>query len=348
MGSDDVLRNVGGGQVRASLIDYFGQKEAPKKLLCYPDYVIDLHKVFSMKACKHMQTRKGPAWLLTLFLFLSAAAIGIAQTPTDTLWVVETRDGNMYTGTLEDLGADGVRITTQVGTLTIPREQIVSIKRIEKSSIKDGIYWFDNPHTSRHFWGPSGYGLRKGEGYYQNTWILLNQVSYGFSDNFTVGVGLIPLFLFGVTSVVPAWVTPKFSFPYQNGKGAFGAGTILGGALGSDGEGIGILYGVNTFGTRERQLTVGLGYGYSTRGGFADLPTISVSGLARTGQKWAFVSENYCISSGSFTIVILSAGARYVGKSLAIDFGGIIPLAGDMDQLFAIPWLSIAVPFGVK
>lgn len=301
-----------------------------------------------MKINNHLFTWGQPTWLLIFFLLLGTGTVASAQVASDTLWVVETKEGNIYTGTLEDLGAEGVRISTQVGVLTIPRDMIVSVKRAGDAILKDGVYWEENPHSSRHFWVASGYGLRQGEGYYQNVWMLFNQVSVGFTDNVTVGVGVVPLFLFGLTEYTPVWITPKVSFPYRNGKGAFGAGTIFFGVLGLENSGNGILYGVNTFGSRERQFTFGLGYGYNSENGFASLPTVSMSGMIRTGRKWVFVTENYFISSGDFTLVLLSAGARYIGKRLAIDFGGIAPLSSELEQLIVVPWLGIAVPFGKK
>lgn len=294
--------------------------------------------------------RKFPTVFRSLFLaFICLIAmtgtVAQAQTPTDTIWVIETTDGNTYTGEILELGSTHLRIRTGIGELSLLRASVKSMKRLDSGMLKNGEYWPENPHASRHFWGPSGYGLRKGEGYYQNTWILFNQASYAFSDHFTIGAGLIPLFFFGVSSGIPVWVTPKFSFAYPNGKGSFGAGTILGGLIGEDTEGIGILYGVNTFGTRERQITIGLGYGYGTESGFSDYPTFSLSGMTRTGRKWAFLSENYFISTGDEFAGMISAGARYMGSQIAVDFGGFIPLFPEMDVVVMLPWLSIAVPF---
>ncbi|MBK8621329.1 MAG: hypothetical protein IPN79_06095 [Saprospiraceae bacterium] len=134
---------------------------------------------------------------------------------------------------------------------------------------------------SQWLWSPQR------EGYYQNAWILFNQVSYGFSDYFSMGVGTIPTFLFGAGGdFLPVWITPKFNMPYQNGKGAFGVGSILLGVMGDDdvSTGVGLVYGTNTFGTRDKQLTLGIGFGYDTDGGFSRYPVFNASGLIRTGK----------------------------------------------------------------
>lgn len=158
-------------------------------------------------------------------------------------------------------------------------------------------------------------------------------------------MGMILVFMFGMISLLPVWITPKFSFDYPNGKGAFGAGTILYSTLGGNDPGIGLLYGVNTFGTPERQITVDAGYAYNTKNGFADYPTFSLSGIARTGKKWALILENYFISTGNEPIGIISGGARYIGSSIALDFAGIVPLNTLSKVFIMIPWLSITVLF---
>ena len=37
--------------------------------------------------------------------------------------------------------------------------------------------WYENPHAIRAFVAQTGYGLRQGEFYYQNVWILYNSLS---------------------------------------------------------------------------------------------------------------------------------------------------------------------------
>lgn len=278
---------------------------------------------------------------------VSHAQIKVMQ---DSTYIFEMKDGNTYVGKVNIIEKDEIyEVRTNVGVLTIRQENIVMVKKASDENIKKGEYWMTNPHSSRYFYSPSGYGLRKGEGYYQNAWIFFNQVSYGFSDYFTMGAGIMPLFLFGFDEAIPVWITPKINIPYQNGKGAFGAGSILFGALGSEGsdQGIGILYGTNTFGTRDKQLTLGIGFGYSTEEGFSDLPVFNASGLVRTGKNWAFVSENYFFTFDDFGALI-SGGARYMGKRLAIDMGGFIPVFGGIDRVVILPWLSLSVPFGKR
>lgn len=116
--------------------------------------------------------RKFPTVFRSLFLaFICLIAmtgtVAQAQTPTDTIWVIETTDGNTYTGEILELGSTHLRIRTGIGELSLLRASVKSMKRLDSGMLKNGEYWPENPHASRHFWGPSGYGLRKGEGYYK-------------------------------------------------------------------------------------------------------------------------------------------------------------------------------------
>ena len=294
-----------------------------------------------------MIARFNGLFLMISLLFLNLQ-ISNAQTSDtmDSIWVIETLDGNTYIGNVSSIYSDPIEINTKIGLLKIPKNSIRSITHPHKYQIVHGEYWPENPHATRHFWGPSSFGLRKGEGYYQNSWIFFNQLSYGFSNHFTLGVGIIPLFIFGGGIETPAWITPKFNFEYKNGKGAYGAGTIVFGVLGASSEFAGILYGTNTFGNRDKQLTLGLGYVYSSNGGITSTPTVSLSAIVRTSKKWAFLTENYLLAVGdSDSFGFISGGARYMGKKLAIDFGGFIPVTSGLERLFVLPWLGITAPF---
>jgi hypothetical protein len=287
--------------------------------------------------------------LMAFFLILGYSSDAQIQVKQDSTYIFEMEDGNTYIGKVVNLTqGEMYEVKTSVGNIKLFQKNIIVIKRLDKSNLKDGEYWPSSPHSSRYFFSPSGYGLRKGEGYYQNAWVFFNQVSYGISDNFSLGVGMIPTFLFGLGSeVLPIWFTPKVNIPYKNGKGAFGAGTLFITSLGEETGGVGLLYGSNTFGTRDKQFTLGVGLGYSGGDGFSEYPVINASGLIRTSKNWAFVTENYFFTFDSFGALI-SGGARYMGKRIAIDFGGFVPIFEDQDQFFIAPWLSISVPFGKR
>ncbi len=173
-------------------------------------------------------------------------------------------------------------------------------------------------------------------------------MSYGFTDNLTIGIGVVPLFLFGGTAS-PVWITPKVSIPVVKDQFNVGVGAFVGTVIGDNENsgGFGLIYGNTTFGPREKNITLGLGYGFAY-GEWSQYPTFSVSGMSRVGKKFAFISENYFISAGGETVALLSAGGRFIGRKVSIDAALVAPFASEQDFFFAFPWLGINVPFSKK
>ncbi len=98
------------------------------------------------------------------------------------------------------------------------------IKEAEQKNAVTGEYWTENFQSTRYFWMPNGFGLKQGEAYYQNVWILFNQFNVGITKNFSIAGGTIPLFLFGADAF-PIWVNAKVSVPLGP-KVNFGGGVL--------------------------------------------------------------------------------------------------------------------------
>lgn len=283
---------------------------------------------------------------------LGKVEISIVPEPQDTTrtWHIEMLDGNDYYGKiLRKETRFYVFRTLDLGEVNIP---FGKIKRMSSRDLPRRVgdqYWFRNPHATRYFFGTNGFGLRKGEGYYTNTWILYNQVSYGFTDRFTLGVGTIPIFLFGA-GIFPFWVTPKLSFPLGSEKWNGAAGVLYMNVVGSDVgnfSGLGVTYGSLTYGSTDRNATFSFGYGFYD-GKWAKNPTASFSAMHRIGRNSYFVTENYLLPGDGSPTLLLSAGGRWVGKRIAIDYALVRPVGSDFNGagFFAIPWLGITAPFG--
>lgn len=279
-------------------------------------------------------------------LWLNAGPVW-AQEASDstTIYRVLTVDGNEYFGTIEEQTATFIRIRTQrLGILTIQMNDVQVLERVQQEKMKDGTYWHPNPQATRYFWAPNGYGLPAGQGYYQNVWVLFNQLSYGFTDNFSMGVGVMPLFLFQ-NEASPIWFTPKVSIPISPDRVNIGAGSLIGTIAGVESGFFGIAYGVLTFGSPDKNFNLGLGYGFAD-GGWADIPAITLSAMIRISRRGYFITENYFLGADGDQLLLISAGGRFVGDNISIDFGGFMP-AGDSDT-FILPWLGIVVPLGKK
>jgi len=210
-----------------------------------------------------------------------------------------------------------------------------------------GELWFENPQSTRYFWGPNGYGLKKNEGYFQNIWILANQASYGFTNNFTVGLGTIPLFLFGLEAgeLTPFWITPKVSIPIIEDQFNVAAGAFVGGGIANEGYG-GLIYGSVSYGSRDNNVSFNLGYGVLD-GEWSSAPTMSLSFMRRLTKRTYFLSENYYINMGSENLFVISLGARTVWNNISLDYGIVRPIfVGESAGLLALPWLGFSIPLG--
>ena len=287
----------------------------------------------------------------TCFILFAALLLlanpSYTQTEADTTYRhVVLKDGNTFTGRLVQSGENITMETATYGIITFKTADVVSMTTPRVSRVVNGEVWPENPQSTRYLWAPNGYGLKKGEGYYQNIWVLFNQVAVGITDNFSIGGGTVPLFLFDGTAT-PFWLTPKFSVPVKRDKFNVGGGAMLGTVIGEDGLNFGILYGITTFGDRDKNLSLGMGWGYGD-GEWATSPTVTLNALIRTGPKGYFVTENYYIDAGGTGFVVISAGGRRMINKFSLDFALAIPFSGDIDGFIALPFLGFAVPFGEK
>lgn len=267
----------------------------------------------------------------------------------------EMNDGNSIIGKLIDKDDNNFYIQSEsLGDITLVRGQVKRIKTMIE--VAKGKAWFPNPHETRYLFMPSAFSLAKGEFYYQNTYILFNSINYGITDRFTLGGGLSILGLFPTILPGQYILTPKYSAPMSDNF-HFGGGMLIGlstypSFFGAD-ERIeadfgGIMYAMGTLGNRERNLTLGLGFGYAG-GEVSETPVITISGMTRIGKKVSFVSENWWVpgadifdSGGTF---IFSYALRIFGEKMSVDIGFFNQR--DIFSAFplGIPWLDFAYKF---
>ena len=285
-------------------------------------------------------------FLLIGFTALEPGNINAQAIPdTNILYKVDTKDGNEFFGNIMEKDTSVVKFkTSDYGKIIIRASNIKKIEMIPMDKIKAGKIWIENFQDARYFFSPNGYGLRKGEAYYQNVWVLYNQFSVGLTKNISIGGGIVPLFLFA-GAPTPVWLIPKVSIPIVKDKFNVGAGALVGYVLGEEDAGFGLVYGTGTIGSRDQNLSLGVGYGW-VAGEFTDKPIINLCVLIRTSPKSYFMSENYYLSIDGTNIVLLSMGGRSVIKRIGLDYGLFVPISEELESFVAIPWLGITVPLG--
>ena len=256
---------------------------------------------------------------------------------------IETIDGNIFTGIIQEENTEILILSTeQFGNVRIRKAEIRNRTTIEATRNEKGQIWLPNPQSTRYFWAPNGYGLQKGESYYQNIWVLYNQMSFGITDRFSFGVGTLPLFLFSGTAT-PVWIIPKFSIPIKKDKWNIGTGALIGTVLGETSTSYGLIYGTTTFGSRDMNVSLGIASGF-VDGSWTDKPVINFSTLIRISQRGYFISENYILPEGDSSMLLLSFGGRTIIRNVGLDFSLVIPAGVDTGGLIAAPFLGITVP----
>ncbi len=267
----------------------------------------------------------------------------IATADTSLHHEVRTRDGSRFVGRVVSVSPDSIGMVLRSGPVTLARGQVREVRQFGAASLHNGEYWAENPNPTRLLFSATAYSLRRGSGYYWNSWILLHGFAVGVTDRLTLGGGF---------SLVPGigiennffFVTHKLTLTGGTGpQVAVGALAGFFPGIGSNGDGgsLGILYGVSSLGTRENNLSLGLGWGY-VESNIADRPVIMVGGQARVSRRLALISENWFVPGDGYNGV-LSYGFRFLGDKLSVDLAFINSLENAIFP--GIPWLGFAVKF---
>jgi hypothetical protein len=280
-----------------------------------------------------------------------------------TSYLIRTTDGRTLVGTIVSVGKEHIAVESPLlGSISIPPEAITDFRLNLKIH-------FPNPNATRYFFAPSAFMLPKGEGYYQNTYILMNSINYGLTEKFTLAGGVILPFWF--------YVTPKFGLQLSEhlaaACGLFYATSIIL-DRGMD-MGLGIGYGMLTAGGREYNITVACGYGYSRIGRNWDLtkyPIVMLGGMKRISPRFSLVTENWAVSSkfmqervtgyvtdewgGTYPVTdmvwngtykyngIVSLGLRWMTEKISFDLALVLPV-NIMDQFLILPYLDFFYKF---
>lgn len=271
---------------------------------------------------------------------------------TVSMYHFELIDGSKFLGNfIEKDSAKVVIKTGSIPRIEIPFDRILEIEILDIRHFKNGQYWFPNPNPTRYLIGPSGFNLKKGEGYYQNIWIFLNSFNVGVTDYFSIGAGVE--FISTISAITTGditpifFITPKFGFPVSKNFNA-GLGILyVNVPAGEDGEtsSLAITYGVGTIGNIEHNLTGGLGWGF-VDGEFSSRPIITIAGMTRVSRKLSLISENWFIPEGEGGYYpLVSYGMRFMGEKISVDL--VFLNNGDIVEAFflGIPVVDFVVKF---
>jgi hypothetical protein len=269
-------------------------------------------------------------------------------TPVDSLrtHILKLRDGSTLVGRIVTENTDSVRFESNGIVFSLARLQIAELRAVEPGTIRQGEYWFPDPHRTRLFFAPTARTLSKGEGYFSDSYLLLLSVAGGVTSNFTMGGGL---------SIIPSenpqnnifYLTPKIGL-IEAPNFALATGAFVGFA-GFEGiedkdRSFGILYGVGTIGSNDNHFDFGAGWGYAG-GRVSGDPALMVGGATRISRRVSLLTENYLVPSVSKDALV-SYGFRLFGEKLSVDLAFANAVGSNTTFLFpGIPYVAFAMKF---
>ena len=258
------------------------------------------------------------------------------------LHVVKLRDGATLVGRITGVSADSVRLRLSQGEVSLARSGIREVRQVPAALMRNGEYWFENPHSTRLLFSSTAFPLEKGTGYYSNTWLFIHTFAAGLTDRFTLGGGgtTIPGIAFSDNLF---YLLPKYTI--LNGtRTKVALGALVGFLPFDDGNDVtsaGLLYAVGSTGNRESNLSLGVAWGYAD-GEITNRPGVMLGGQGRVSRRVSLITENWFFSIDGETEGAVSYGLRFLGENLSVDLAWFTPLdAGSI----GFPWLGFAFKF---
>ncbi|MFN0177423.1 MAG: hypothetical protein ACKVZ0_01400 [Gemmatimonadales bacterium] len=238
--------------------------------------------------------------------------------------ILKLTDGSTLVGRFTDVSGDPLQFQTESGVIQVRRATLVEVRELLRGLVKNGKVWRADPNPTRLYFGPTARSLPKGQADFSNTYLFLLSGGVGLGGNVQVGGGFSVLPLDDFSDNI-FFLTAKVGFrPAKNVNLAVGGllgrvggfGSDLGG---EDGEGVGALYGVGTFGTDDHSLTTALIFPYAS-GDLGDEPVAMVGGEIRLARSIKFVTENYFTTGGNDDFAgIFSYGVRLFGEKISVS-----------------------------
>jgi hypothetical protein len=258
--------------------------------------------------------------------------------------VLVTIDGSKLIGRIVEVGENEIQFESQFGKTTILISRIRDIRIEPATAIRDGEYWFPNPNATRLYIAPTARMLKAGQGYLTDVYLFFGGVSYGLTDQLTMGVGLS---LFPAVSLDDQlwFFTPKIGVDvHEKLSLAVGALIIAIPDIDDDIDSplVGGVYGVGTYGSLDNNLTLGIGYGFAD-GDFAERPVLIIGAQTRVSQRLSFVTENWILPGVDAADPFVSYGVRFFGEKLSVDLAFINSL---QDGFFpGLPYIDFVFNF---
>lgn len=292
-------------------------------------------------------------FIITLLLCTLGTISGYSQSTDSTEYRVETVDGNVYFGTITERQVEYFYFKTRnIGTIQLRFDAIHRIERISGSSDgKSTVKIATNQSSSaqvansadfskpvKYAGSPNAFGLEKGDAYYNNIWVVYNDVQFAISDAFSMGGGFIPVT--DVDDAIPMWMNANLSIPLLKNHIHWELSSLHGAMIGSSPSPFGAFFSKLALGSSTNHITLGVGSFYDNGDWFPE-PMLHFGGSLKLLDDLTLVSENYSSQSHS----IYTGGCQVALGKLSLDMG--IFLYSDRSYFTGFPWLGLILPFNL-
>lgn len=257
------------------------------------------------------------------------------------IYFIRTIKGKEFIGKITE--DNDSTFTVQLGNksgasfVLIPKKEAKEIKIVRPEEVVNNRYWGTIPNIS-YVLSPSGYSLPKRQWYFQNIWIIYNQMNYGITNHLQLGLG-------GFVPDGMLWANARVTLPIVTNRLMIG-GTVNYLMFSKSSFWINepkylIAYGFATIGSPLANLTIGYGRVYNKENN--SMPLLVVSGAVRVSKSVLMVTENYIDErvSEQIHLVGMKTGRRIFSLTVGVSIT-------KANRFSVLPWIGFGVLFGKK
>tara|TARA_Y100001935_G_scaffold202892_1_gene171450 strand:- start:179 stop:1033 length:855 start_codon:yes stop_codon:yes gene_type:complete len=260
--------------------------------------------------------------ILTICLFIFSVVL---YSQNNQLVEIETKDGNIFLGTIIKESDEGIILKTQDGIqISVPNSSIKNLSKIETTEV-EGQVWRADPNKSMYLFAPSAFPIEKQKVYCRDFCLVFPSYNRGFGNNFSLQAGA---FVFPGMQFdnIPIVLSGKFSLP-ELGPARLATGMMYISVPGqSTSFGAGFAFGSATIGNRFTHFTASLGWGYfrdENEWDFAEKPILVLASNIRVLNSFAVVAEYWLPPEvDDPTDLPIALSGRFIGRRFAVDIGG--------------------------
>ena len=245
------------------------------------------------------------------------------QEDNERLIEIETKDGNIFLGTLLEETEDNYKIITNDGIeINVPKSLVKKFEAIETTEV-GGEVWRADPNKSMYLFAPSAFPIENNKSYCRDFCLFFPSYNRGFGNSFSLQFGAF-IFPGMDISSLPIIISGKYSLP-KTGSAGLAAGIMYVSLPGEDiSFGTGIVFGTATLGNRFTHFSASLGWGYfrdEDEWEFADEPMLVLAGNLRASNSIAIVVEYWKFPNIDIEDLPLMVSTRFIGRKFAVDVG---------------------------